>query len=52
MCRRSLLKRTHVRVIRGGSDSLPNAMAAKLNTMIRYGCAVVRVEQDDRCAQK
>lgn len=46
---RSLEKQLYV--IRGGSDSLPNAMAAKLNSMIRYGCAVVRVEQDDHGAR-
>ena len=40
-----------VYVIRGGSDTLPNAMASKLNNKIRYGCAVVRIEQDDRGAR-
>jgi len=33
-------------VIRGGSDVLPRALAAKLADKIRYGCAVVRIEQD------
>jgi monoamine oxidase len=33
-------------VIRGGSDTLPRALAAKLKDSIRYGCAVVRIEQD------
>lgn len=46
---RSLEKQIYV--IRGGSDTLPNAMAAKLDHRIRYGCAVVRIEQDDRGAR-
>ncbi len=46
---RSLEKQLYV--IRGGSDTLPHAMAAKLDTRIRYGCAVVRIEQDDRGAR-
>jgi monoamine oxidase len=46
---RSLEKQ--VFVIRGGSDTLPQAMAAKLDNKIRYGCAVVRIEQDDRGAR-
>jgi monoamine oxidase len=33
-------------VIRGGSDTLPRAFAAKLSDKIHYGCAVVRVEHD------
>jgi monoamine oxidase len=33
-------------VIRGGSDTLPRALAAKLADKIRYGRAVVRIEQD------
>ena len=37
--------------ISGGSDALPRAMAAKLESKIRYGCAVVRIEQDDRGAR-
>lgn len=45
---RSLEKQSYV--IRGGSDTLPHAMAAKLDSRIRYGCAVVRIEQDDRGA--
>ena len=32
-------------VIRGGSDSLPRAFAAKLSDQIRYGCAVANIEQ-------
>lgn len=32
-------------VIRGGSDTLPRAFAAKLADKIRYGCAVSRLEQ-------
>jgi monoamine oxidase len=46
---RSLEKQLYV--IRGGSDTLPQAMAAKLDSKIRYGCAVVRIEQDDRGAR-
>lgn len=46
---RSLEKQLYV--IRGGSDTLPQAMAAKLDTRIRYGCAVIRIEQDDRGAR-
>jgi monoamine oxidase len=46
---RSLEKELYT--IRGGSDTLPHAMAAKLNPRIRYGCAVVRIEQDDRGAR-
>ena len=38
-------------VISGGSDTFPRAMAAKLEGKIRYGCAVVRIEQDDRGAR-
>jgi monoamine oxidase len=32
--------------IEGGNDSLPKAFAAKLSQNIRYGCPVVRIEQD------
>ena len=46
---RSLEKRLYV--IHGGSDTLPNAMAAKLDTRIRYGCAVVGIEQDNHGAR-
>lgn len=46
---RSLEKEVYV--IRGGSDALPQAMAAKLDRRIRYGCAVARIEQDDRGAR-
>jgi monoamine oxidase len=38
-------------VIRGGSDTLPRALAAKLDTRIRYGCAVVSIEQDEHGAR-
>ena len=38
-------------VISGGSDTLPRAMAATLDNKIRYGSAVVRIEQDDRGAR-
>jgi monoamine oxidase len=41
---RALQKQNHV--IRGGSDTLPRALAAKLSDKIRYGRAVVRIEQD------
>ena len=43
---RSLEKQLYV--IRGGSDNLPRAMAAKLESRIRFGCPVVRIEQDER----
>jgi len=33
--------------IRGGNDRLPTALAAALSENIRYGAAVVRLEQDD-----
>lgn len=33
--------------IRGGTDRLPAALAARLSADIRYGAAVVRIEQDD-----
>ena len=46
---RSLDQRHYV--IRGGSDTFPQAMAAKLADKIRYGCAVVRIEQDARGAR-
>ena len=41
---RALEKQNHV--IRGGSDTLPRALAAKVAEKIRYGCAVLRIEQD------
>lgn len=34
--------------IRGGNDRLPVALAATLSDCIRYGAAVVRIEQDDQ----
>jgi monoamine oxidase len=34
--------------ISGGNDLLPKAFAAKLSDSIRYGCAVVRIEQDSK----
>jgi monoamine oxidase len=34
--------------IRGGTDLLPKALAARLNSKIRYGSAVVRIEHDAR----
>jgi len=34
--------------IRGGNDQLPKAFAAKLARLIRYGCPVVAIVQDDR----
>jgi monoamine oxidase len=41
---RALQKQNHV--IRGGSDMLPRALAAKLSDKIRYGCPVARVDRD------
>jgi monoamine oxidase len=41
---RALQKQNHV--IRGGSDTLPRALAAKVADRIRYGCPVVHIEQD------
>jgi monoamine oxidase len=38
-------------VIRGGSDTLPRALAAKLADRIHYGCAVIRIEQDKGSAR-
>jgi len=35
-------------VIRGGSDTFPRAFAAKLSGKICYGCAAVRIEQNER----
>jgi len=46
---RALVKQNHV--IRGGSDTLPRAFAAKLADNIRYGCAVIRIEQDKERAR-
>jgi monoamine oxidase len=46
---RALEKRLYV--IRGGSDTLPRALAAKLAEKIQYGCAVVRIEQDKERAR-
>ncbi len=37
--------------IRGGSDLLPRAFAARLTDRIRYGAPVVRIEQDGRQAR-
>jgi monoamine oxidase len=37
--------------IRGGNDRLPAALAAALSENIRYGAAVVRLEQDDRAVR-
>ena len=37
--------------IRGGNDRLPAAMAAALSDRIRYGAAVVRLQQDDEAAR-
>jgi len=46
---RSLEKQLYV--IRGGSDVLPRAFAAKLSNRIHYGYAVVRIEQDKERAR-
>lgn len=37
--------------IKGGSDLLPRAFAQKLESKIRYGCPVVRIEQDANAAR-
>ena len=37
--------------IKGGSDLLPKALAHELESKIRYGCAVVRIEQDANAAR-
>jgi monoamine oxidase len=37
--------------IKGGTDLLPKALAAKLATKIHYGAAVVRIEQDAKSAR-
>jgi monoamine oxidase len=34
--------------IRGGTDQLPKAFASRLSRLIRYGCPVVAIVQDDR----
>jgi monoamine oxidase len=41
---RAMMKQSFT--IRGGSDILPRAFAAKLSDRIRYGAPVVRIEQD------
>lgn len=37
--------------IKGGTDLLPKAFAQKLESKIKYGCAVVRIEQDAKAAR-
>jgi monoamine oxidase len=37
--------------IKGGTDLLPKALAAKLGNKIHYGAAVVRIEQDAKSAR-
>jgi monoamine oxidase len=37
--------------IKGGSDLLPQALARQLESKIRYGCPVVRIEQDAKAAR-
>jgi monoamine oxidase len=37
--------------IKGGSDLLPRAFAAKLTGKIHYGAPVVRIDQDDKAAR-
>ena len=37
--------------IKGGTDLLPKALAAKLGKKIHYGAAVVRIEQDGKSAR-
>ena len=39
------------RKIKGGMDLLPQALARKLESKIRYGCAVARIEQDANAAR-
>lgn len=39
------------RPLRGGNDELPKAFAAQLGNRIRYGTAVVKLEQDDKSAR-
>jgi len=46
---RALEKRLYV--IRGGSDTLPRAFAAKLSDKIHYGCAALRIEHDSERAR-
>jgi monoamine oxidase len=46
---RSLEKQAYV--IRGGSDTLPRALAAKVADKIHYGCAAVKIEQDKERVQ-
>jgi monoamine oxidase len=43
---RAVMKQNHT--IRGGSDLLPRAFAARLSDKIRYGAPVVRIEHDAR----
>jgi monoamine oxidase len=37
--------------IKGGTDLLPKAFAKQLESKIKYGCAVVRIEQDTNVAR-
>lgn len=46
---RALEKQAYV--IRGGSDTLPRAFAAKLSDRIHYGAPVLKIEQDERGVQ-
>lgn len=43
---RAIMKKAYK--IRGGSDFLPRAFAARMADKIRYGAAVIRIEQDAR----
>jgi monoamine oxidase len=43
---RALSKQAYV--VRGGTDTLPKAFAARLGDIIRYGAAVVKIEHDAR----
>jgi monoamine oxidase len=36
--------------IRGGNDLLPAAIASKLDSVVRYGCRVTKIGQNDRSA--
>jgi monoamine oxidase len=46
---RAMMKQAYT--IRGGTDMLPRAFAAKLSDKIHYGAPVVRIEQDARMAK-
>jgi monoamine oxidase len=43
-----LARNSESRPLRGGNDQLPKAFAARLGNRIRYGTAVVKLEQNDK----